>query len=520
MNAESVAPFEGVAGRVLRATISLGSFLTGLGLAMVIGVIVFVFDQLDARLFGHLLVDLLLALVLARFALNGFAGEWEGTLFSNAGGSWKDAAGVTIRYLLLSLVWLVPFFLVELDPDLLRRMLMGPALGPRGVGMVLVLVAAAASPPIFLIASVAADRLSDLGRRSHWSGLFSGRLGELWVLYALWFGAMVVLGLLALLLVLAVAFLHVKIALAAGAVALIFLGGVLVTLLGRLCGFFAFLAEDQAGELFLTGPVEPDRPASRLPVARPLSPSEIPGSEPAPAVIEPPAGPGTSPGKPPSSSPLTAAVSPASRPGGAPPGTEPGRRPPLLNARERVEAILGRSKEDPAEAIRLLRSLRDDFAPAPAVLHALTMLHHRLGQQSEAVAVAREAIPHCMQRGNHRLVAEMIHALLDQAAQFGLDRDQTLTVAGTMRDMKYLAAAAKTYIGILDRDPAEVRAIKGLLQVGQAELQHEGDPGRALEVFDYLLRRCGDSPLGEFMLHGKQEAERMLARAHERSSGG
>src|SRR5262249_45338500 len=116
---------------------------------------------------------------LARFAGNGLAGEFRGTVFSNAGGSWSRALMVAARYGALCLIWIVPLGWLAMSPDELRLavfMLIQGEHSTRLLGLVFVaVIGILISPPLFLISAVGAEGFTDLIRPGHWARLFSGR---------------------------------------------------------------------------------------------------------------------------------------------------------------------------------------------------------------------------------------------------------------------------------------------------------------------------------------------------------
>ena len=122
MSVAETTRFSGVAGRVLWGTMSMRSLVTGVLLGLTILVSNWVLITAQAASFTTPLNHVLFAFVVARFVLNGQFGEWEGSVFSGAGGSWVDVLQVGIRYLVLNFVWLLPLILIGLRPE------MGPAM--------------------------------------------------------------------------------------------------------------------------------------------------------------------------------------------------------------------------------------------------------------------------------------------------------------------------------------------------------------------------------------------------------
>ena len=121
--------FGGVAGRVLRKSISGSSLVTGivLGIVLLVGDWVLIMARAPEATIPF--NQFVMALGLARFALNGLYGEWNGTVFSGAGGPWSSVGLITIRYLALTALWLVPLFFLAPRPE--QAMAMGPGMGPN-----------------------------------------------------------------------------------------------------------------------------------------------------------------------------------------------------------------------------------------------------------------------------------------------------------------------------------------------------------------------------------------------------
>lgn len=214
------------------------------------------------------------------------------------------------------------------------------------------------------------------------------------------------------------------------------------------------------------------------------------------------------PGPPALSSPGPA--SPLGAPQAARPA--PAMKPPLLDARKRVEEARALVAGDPDAAIRMLDDLRASHAANPLVLHALVLACQQAGREERAVDLAREAFPLCFQRGNVALAAEMFRALWKHAGALRLSRDQILAVAGALVNLADLKHATTAYAVVARLDPSERRALKGLLHVAELHLRPGGSPDEALKIYRYLLHHCPNSPLDAEIRRALAEAERRLAR--------
>ncbi len=522
-----VGAYGGVAGKVLREALSGATVLTGGTLVLVLGLGGFILHRLGGQGADVVFGQMVLALVLARFALNGRFGEWGGTLFSDRGGSWLEVAAVTARYLALTAVWFVPLYLLGWRLNGIGEAAAGAVMGSGGSRMLsLTLLAVAASaltPPVFLIAAVGSENLAEAFLPAHWRRLFGGRLHDLFLIYVVYLGALGMLAALTLPPLLALAIRHPEPALMSGLGILAFTVGLSASLLGRLCGFFAAF---EGGGAAAEGRPDPGDPAlapesagaeaSMFP-----SPEGEPGtiyraSDPPAPVVEDPAGTGMSApdpiDPPPSDRGARIGASGFQLVEGGKPHTPSGKGP-LLDARQRVEELVARSGADSRAALDGLEELRADYAPNPLVLHALTLLRQRAGDKDGSFELAPEALALCLARGATKLAAEIYATHLYGAETFGLSRDQVLELADELRRDRMLAAAETAYLRVLDRDREERRAVKGLLQVADGYLHHAPNFPDAHRLYGVLLERCPDSPLAMFMREGLAEAERRMHQA-------
>jgi hypothetical protein len=484
--------FGGVAGRVLKGSLSAGPLFSGFMLLSGLGILGYIFRAVDAPGVYFAVVQVTIVLALCRFALNGKAGEWEGSLVSSPGGSILEAAKVGARYGTLTLVWLLPVLLLGWRPQAVMASI-GSLMMGDGVTKVLALTAVfltltALTPPVFLIVSVGANRFSDIANQRHWKRLFGGRAADLFLVYSVYLGA---LGMVLCLSLPLISFLAGRRELAAfvGFLFVAFAGGMSLDLLGRLCGFFAAEVEVLAKETDESDII--DEPASDSPFLEPKSAPTLRLIRSEPNVHRETAAP-ASPVQ-----PVLKVLSPTGK-------------PPLLDARERLDELERRQRTDPEGTISTLNDMRESYAPHPLVLHRLAMTLAEQGNRPESLAVAREALPLCLERGAQRLAAEIYGAHIDQ--DFGLSRDTVLLLAQDLRRHGSLAAAERAFGSILERDRGERRAVKGMLQVAEDHLV-QSEYTEAQRLFRSLLERCGDSPLAMHMQDGLAEAERRLAKA-------
>jgi hypothetical protein len=510
MDENRTSPFGGTMGRVLRDANSFSTLLTGVMIGLAVLTTSIVLGFVHASGLAALVGQVVIAVALARFALNGLVGESRGTLFSTAGGSWPMAVAVAGRYLALNLLWAIP--LIATDKWILDSAsdtvtsgagidtapavaLGGPFMPAMLLAMMsktfllttsLFLFCTAVLPPVILIVAVRSERFAEIVSPALWRACFAGRLGDLYLIYAVHGGAMCTL------LIVAIPALVLGFAASPAigwlflAVGMTFGGGLMVTLLGRLCGFFAF-GEEQESSPVRRSPL-PERHAAAMQHAA------IRQAETQHAVPSDP-------------------VSAGAPPGEAEPGAlDPSGKPPLIDPAGRVAAARQRFEQDRDGALGELRDMEQQHAPSPQVRHAMTICLHQTGRAGEALVAARAAIPLCLERGNVALAAEIFALLWRQAKQLGLNRDQIDAVATTLAKSGDSAHAITAFGMALSMDHGDRRAIKGLLQLADRR-QHDGHPKDAVRIYTFLLQYAADTPFAEDMRRGLADAEMRLRRA-------
>jgi hypothetical protein len=491
MNDQNLTEFSGVVGRVLRSSFSWRTLATGAALGFLLLIVSFVLGVAGAPNAGVFVVQILMAVAMARFALNGLHGEWDGTVFSASGGSWSQVFSVAGRFLLATLAWLVPVFFLGLSSMAPAQALMsGPSAGP-GMGASLLAFAAymflsTLTPPLFLIAAVSAENFGEFFSAAHWKRLFTGRSADLFMVYAAYSGALAMTFILAVPVVLGALALAWQLALLVGGIALAFVFGLMVCLMGRLCGFFAFGNTDSA---------------------------------PAPAAA--PAGPGTATamgrvaaaGGSLAAGVTASTVSPVQAVlGGGQPGLT-GGPPVLTDTREPLAEATRKFASDPDGAIAVLEDANERYAPHPQILHALCMLTHKAGRNDDAAEYARTALPLCLDRGALPLAAEIYRTLWAVRGSLELKRDHKLQIAAVFLRSDELAYAANTYALVLQDDANDARAIKGVMQVADKFLKGRNQPAEAEKLYAYLLEVAPNSPLAEYVQQGLDSARKMATQA-------
>jgi hypothetical protein len=183
------------------------------------------------------------------------------------------------------------------------------------------------------------------------------------------------------------------------------------------------------------------------------------------------------------------------------------RKPVLTDAKRRADLAFAQFATDPAGAIAALEQLDRDFATHPMIQQALPICLLRAGQVDRAVAVAKSAVPFCMERGHNPLAAEIVKELRAHIDQLELNRDQLLTLGGALVSQEEWATAAKVYTAVIKIDTNETRAVKGMLQVAEGIMNKKHNPAAAAKIYRFLLKNCAASPLAEFFQQGLAEAE-------------
>lgn len=521
MNESGVTTFGGIVGRVLRDATSFGTAVTAFILGAVVVAVSFIFTFIGNEALAQILVQVIVALALARFALNGLSGEFRGTILSTTGGSWVQATMVATRYLVLNILWMVPmtFALWQSVTGAALESAAGftsnggfpgaPATPAGGlmmalpifgiltskaviIAMMLTLGGLTLLPPIFLIVAVRAERFGQIFSADLWRAVFAGRFADLYVIYAIHAGGVGMMIIMVIPIVLLGFSAASEFGILFAGVAFAYMCSLAVTLLGRLCGFFAFGEEH-------TSPVYGSAPAGggfdAPPAMAGFTPRIVHGGGAPIAVAGPVAGPAAAP-------PVVATE-----------GADDSGRPPLPDAVERAAAARARFATDRDGALGELMELHDGHAPSAPVMHALALCLHDAGRGAEALDLARQAMPLCIARGQVTLAAELFATFWKQARELGLDHEQIDAVASSFMKSGDLGRAVSAYGLALTMDPADRKAIKGLLQAADQRLHREGRPKDAAKIYTFLLQYAPNSPFADDMRRGLAEAEARLARA-------
>lgn len=475
--------FGGIAGRILKDSMSLGTFVSGLAIFACLWGTNKAFTAANQMAWAAVGLQVVWAFFIARFAVNGKAGDWGGTAFSNRGGNFGVAAEIALRYIVLCAIWLVPLTLMKVDPlgagANVGMLMMGmPA---KAMALLAIYVMASVfTPPLFLIVAVSAPQFRDILSPAHWSKTFSGRSGDVTAIYAMHMGGLAFLCMLLLPMVLTGMSVNPELGKAIGFCSMVFASGFAATMLGKLCGFFAADGGDfspQTAAEPWTPTVESASGSAAGATAMATAPIASAAPRPNLTLVE---------------------------------GAHDDARPPLTDARERVRNILEVNKDDHNNAIESLIDLRLSFADNPLVLHSLALLQKKVGDQEGAVNTAREAIPICIKRGNLRLAAEVLHTQIDNMDAFEILSEDYMRLAIQLRNINQTPSATKIYAHMISKNAKDTKAIKAMLQLAEHQL-NAGQADEAKSMYSYLLEHCSNSPLADYMRQGLEDAERKVA---------
>jgi len=437
----------------------------------------------DATPMTTLVNHVLLALLVSRFVLNGQYGEWQGSFISNVGGSWVDVAQVAGRFLALNALWLLPMMLSGLGS--------ASSVAEVGRGTILLaglyVLASFATPPMMLIAAVSAESYSDLASPNFWRSLFINREQDLGTVYSAYCGGTLMAAVITMPIVIVAFALSVGFGIFVAAVALCFVLGVSIDLLGRLCGFFALGDISDLEAAAMQPPLSPVSPA--------ISPNPALTAGPAPSahanIVDAPIR---------TLSPAVAGAGPL---------------PPLLDAKPHVDAIMARFDEDPTGVVDQLEQLCVTHSVNAQVLGSLCIARHRLGEHESALQLAGDALVLAFERGHLHLAADIFRELRSKAGELGLDREQILAVAAAAAAKGDLSTAGEAFSMVLIKHPEESRAASGLLDVAERILREKNNPAIAIKVYRFLEEHCAGGPLADAIMRGLTIAEQRAATAQE-----
>jgi hypothetical protein len=358
--------------------------------------------------------------------------------------------------------------------------------------MIFILFGLTLLPPIFLIVAVRAERFGQIFSADLWRAAFAGRFADLYVIYAIHGGGVGMMIILAIPVVLLGFSAASEFGILFAFLMFGYMCSLAITLLGRLCGFFAF-GEEHTTPAYGRAPAGGGHEAPR--VAAGFTPRVVHGGAAGMggAIME---------GAPAVGTPIAAEEM-----------ADDSGRPPLPDAVERAAAARARFATDRDGALGDLTQMHAEHAPSAPVMHALALCLHEAGRAAEALDLARQAMPVCIARGQVPLAAELFATFWKQAKELGLDHEQIDAVASSFMRSGDLGRAVSAYGLALTMDPADRKAIKGLMQAADQRLHSEGRPKDAAKIYTFLLMHAPNSPFADDMRRGLAETEARLARA-------
>lgn len=470
MEKAATSPYGGIAGRVLRQTLSVSTLFSGLAIVVTCALVGTALTKSGHGDLVSPLVQLFLGLALCHYAVLGIEGRWGGHLFSTTDEGPPRTLAIMVRYLALTAVWTAPLMVAGARPQAMGELLGmglfgmgGDSKGLVAVGIYFMLLALA--PPALLIVSVSAGSFGESFSPAHWGRLLGGRMGDLSLVYMLYLGSLGFVFLLALPLFLIALTQNKEFGVVCAGLAASYMAGLAVAVLGKLCGFFALTSGEESTSALLG----PDSPL--LPSDWRERQQDVAGGQ---------AGGGTS------------------------------HRPYLQSAPDRVEEALRLAATDRPKALAMLEELHDSFEPNPVVILALCRMRLEGKESGQALVLAREAIARFLQQNNPQAAAEIVRLFAADVALLRLNAANRVAVAQPLRAKGYLELAAALYRSVLNENPGESGAVKGMLQIAEARLQRGGDPQQALAIYSFLMETCPGSPLFDFMREGHAEAGRRL----------
>jgi hypothetical protein len=445
--------FVETAGHVIIDSLHLPSFGTGLVLSIPIFLAFFFAVKVQSGTLTLVSVIALFPLTLyalCRHALNGLAGDSVGGLFAKTGGTIEDLVPVFTRFFALTLVWAAPaIVMIGLYEPKLRGSFgapfrMAPA-EPPPVLLTLYLGTGFFAGFLLLSVSVAAATFTDAFSLEFWAGMFRGRTGEIFLMMAASIGTPAAVFIVASPWLAALAQKNSGLSGFLTGGLLIYLFGILISLQGRLCGFFA-------------AAVMGNETAQSVPVISAAS------AEPQPAATS----------------------------------SEAAPEPPGIPSRdEEIRQAWVLFGQDRRAATERLEGLVQQYGPDGRVLHALATMYLQSGDSTRAADSARKGLPLCSASGEGKLARDLYVSFASQVAGWGYGAAQYAQIGDALLQAGDAVSAANVFAFGMHADPNDAKAFKGLLKVA-GKLSHKGEsPDRAMKIYEFLLSRAPGSPFAD-----------------------
>jgi len=481
--------FGGVAGRVVRHFVGLGTLLTTVPTLLTVVLLALGTGWLVTTLHlpgsvAWLLGIVVLAPVAGRFGLAAREGDITCGFFSAGHG--RGVFGFALRYALLALIWGLPLGL--LGPWLVAG-LGGGVVGLFGgiglggakaalvaLGALLGLVLAVLAPALSMILALSADSVAELFELARWRWLLVERRGDLPAFFAALIGGLTLFYALALPLLLAIDGLLFGSSLRAGAffaplVPLLPAAGAPI-LLGRLAG--SIVATSAASD---EEDAEPELIARRAIGVPGSATGARAAAAPVPAGVGSRAAPGIAP-------------SPASIAGAA---DTPGVSAFVKRARQLGESDPERLQQALAEG----EALRRQQPRHVALLAELARLQLKAGQHEAGLGLVATTIELALESGGAPVAVELFQGLGAQRPGLVLAAPVWERLARCLLERQRFAEAAWCFVAALAAGHDAAKVQKGLIAVAEAAARG-GAADQALQLYAYLLEHFPGSPFQQY----------------------
>jgi hypothetical protein len=464
--------------------------------------------ELELTRIAPLILQALAFLFVVRIALNSAYGDPMGGVFKATGTNWPDSFAALGRLFLLNLIWAIPLVILgEGISQMPGQLMMGG--GVAGPALLLAL-AMALLPPLFLVSALAAGSFSDLFDVDHWRSLFAGRLPDATALFATYFGGAVTASAMALLIGASLGNgkpgLTIFFLLVAGSYSL----GITMLLLGRLVGGFIRTGHSgvgatelspepmPAGDPMVDEGWDPTRSASVFPIAETMTQEASSYTSQKP----------TAEGEQHDTAPIS--VGPATSRSVAPAVEQRLADPtPKATVSEVLRHVQRLAETDPERALSELEQHLSRQGPHPMVIGHLAILQDQMGKD-EAMRTAQQAADLALSVGNVGVVGELFEVFRQRLFDLRLEPEQWQKVASASQGVGRIESATVLFCHVLENDPSNLASIKGLIQIAEGHLKAEDQTESAVVIYDLLDRMCPDNPFVDFVEAGRQAAERRL----------
>ncbi len=176
-------------------------------------------------------------------------------------------------------------------------------------------------------------------------------------------------------------------------------------------------------------------------------------------------------------------------------GSREARRPALVDAPLRVEALRRRFSDDPEGTITELERLRESFQPHPALLHLLGLAYLKRGQRAQALTFVQEVWPLLLAKDGFPLAVELFHYLGAEALVLRIPRNDAYRVAESLIERGNWQLASQVYGNQLVADGADRRAASGLMRIAANRVKVAEGSESALALYAFVEEHAQDEVL-------------------------